>query len=361
MQQFINRFLVSAIALLSSSVVLADEMVLAGNVEKGPDPLGHAPIGVMGDHMHKKGEWMVSYRYMTMDMEDNLQGDESISADEIVRQPNPNAPPPFLRVVPVEMQTEMHMVGLMYAPSDDVTLMAMLNYVSKEMDHITYQGMMGTNQLGTFSTEASGIGDTKVSAMFRLYDSHHHKVHLNFGVSLPTGDIDNRDTVLTPMNMNMEMRLPYAMQLGSGTYDWVPGVTYNGKHDRIAWGAQYMATLRTGSNDEGYSYGDVHKITGWGAYRMADWISGSLRLSWRDQDSIDGMDSQIMAPVQTANPDNYGGQRLDLGVGVNIVGQSGALKGHRLALEYEVPLEQDVNGIQMEMQSMLTLGYQYAF
>ena len=29
----------------------------------------HAPIGVMGEHMHKKGEWMLSYRYMYMDME----------------------------------------------------------------------------------------------------------------------------------------------------------------------------------------------------------------------------------------------------------------------------------------------------
>ena len=32
-------------------------------------PDGHAPISVMGDHMHAMGEWMVSYRYMTMDME----------------------------------------------------------------------------------------------------------------------------------------------------------------------------------------------------------------------------------------------------------------------------------------------------
>ena len=28
----------------------------------------HAPIGVMGDHMHKKGKFMTSYRYMYMDM-----------------------------------------------------------------------------------------------------------------------------------------------------------------------------------------------------------------------------------------------------------------------------------------------------
>jgi len=28
---------------------------------------GHAPIGVMADHMHKAGEYMLSYRFMNMD------------------------------------------------------------------------------------------------------------------------------------------------------------------------------------------------------------------------------------------------------------------------------------------------------
>jgi hypothetical protein len=34
-------------------------------------PDGHAPISVMGDHYHKKGEFMFSYRFMPMWMEDN--------------------------------------------------------------------------------------------------------------------------------------------------------------------------------------------------------------------------------------------------------------------------------------------------
>jgi hypothetical protein len=42
-------------------------------------PDGHAPISVMGDHMHAMGEWMVSYRYMTMDMEGLLDGSNEVS------------------------------------------------------------------------------------------------------------------------------------------------------------------------------------------------------------------------------------------------------------------------------------------
>ena len=40
-------------------------------------PDGHGPISVMGDHMHKMGEWMISCRYMTMDMKGLNKGSNS--------------------------------------------------------------------------------------------------------------------------------------------------------------------------------------------------------------------------------------------------------------------------------------------
>ena len=43
----------------------------------------HAPIGVMGDHIHKKGEWMTSYRYMHMDMPDNYTGTTKQSISDV--------------------------------------------------------------------------------------------------------------------------------------------------------------------------------------------------------------------------------------------------------------------------------------
>ena len=43
-------------------------------------PDGHAPISVMGDHMHAMGEWMVSYRYMTMDMKGLLKGSDDVTS-----------------------------------------------------------------------------------------------------------------------------------------------------------------------------------------------------------------------------------------------------------------------------------------
>lgn len=326
----------------------------------------HAPISVMGDHMHKQGEWMVSYRYMSMAMSGNLLGDKGISDSEIATtQANPYAGmpmmPPTLRVVPQEMTTAMHMVGVMYAPSDDITLMAMFNYIDKIMQLKTYQGMMGATELGYFDSASSGMGDTKLGVLYRLFDNSTHHLHANLSVSLPTGAIDKSGEVLTPMNMRMQARLPYAMQLGSGTVDWLPGITYTGKAGDTTWGAQYVITLRNSENDEGYQLGNEQALNAWGQYSISPSVSVGVGGEYLSSDAISGMDDEIMLPVQTANPANYGRDVVNAKASLNWVGQQGALRDHRFALEYSVPIKQEVNGLQMEMDSMFTFGYQKAF
>lgn len=324
----------------------------------------HAPAGVSGAELMMKGRWMVSYSFMRMEMKDNLDGSSSISPEEIVTTvPNiffgTPGQPPTLRVVPTEMTTDMHMFGLMYAPTDKITVMGMLPYLDRSMKHTTFQGGAGTTELGTFTTNASGIGDFKVNGLFGIYDDGRHRVHINAGLSLPTGSIDEKDTVLAPNGMRPELRLPYPMQLGSGTYDLLPGVTYKGRDGDIGWGGQYMATLRTGENDEDYTLGDIHQLTGWGSYSWTPGASASLRLTYRSTDEIDGQDPKIVAPVQTANPDFQGGDRIDLGIGVNFSAQEGDWRGLRFGAELGIPLEQDLNGPQMEADWNLTAVVRY--
>ncbi|MGB0513911.1 MAG: transporter [Wenzhouxiangellaceae bacterium] len=333
--------------------------------DSGPSPLGHAPISVMGEHLHKKGEWMVSYRYMHMDMAGNRSGTDSISPDEIATTV-PNrffgrpGQPPTLRVVPTDMTMDMHMFGLMYAPSDQVTLMFMGNYIEKEMDHITFAGGMGTNRLGTFTTKSSGFGDTSASALIRLWTEGRHVVHATAGVSAPTGSNTERDRILTPMGMTPSPRLPYPMQLGSGSWSSIIGLTHNWYGDRWSYGSQWRSLIRLHENDEDYTLGDEHRLTTWAAYRLAPRVSASLRLEGLRRGNIDGIDPNIVAPVQTADPNNQGIKRLDVGLGLNFAA-SGSLAGHRLAVEWLTPVYQDLDGPQLETDWILTLGWQYAF
>lgn len=352
--RWLKAMALSSILTSIASPLLADENHGAHKPVRAD---GHAPIGVMGDHLHKKGEWMLSYRYMYMDMEGSRIGTNRVSRQEIAADPT-------IAVVPTKMAMQMHMLGAMYAPSDRITLMAMLPILDKDMDHITFAGGDPDIVKGTFNTRATGLGDINLSSLIGIYNNGTTNIHLNAGLSLPTGSITERDDVLSPMAMgpqNPTLRLPYAMQLGTGTFDLLPGITLQSRSGDFSYGAQYMARIHLGTNDEGYSWGDKHELTAWAAYQWAPWISTSLRVIASTQDTIDGRDSQIGAPVQTADPDNYGGERIDLLGGVNLIVPSGTMKGHRFALEAGAPIYQDLNGPQMERDFTLTFGWQKAF
>ncbi|MEL6980295.1 MAG: transporter [Pseudomonadota bacterium] len=366
------RIPLAAAAALSFSVAAAPLTVAHGDHAadaggRGPHDHGgvvradsHAPIGVMGDHMHKAGEFMLSYRFMHMDMDGSRDGTDSLSPAEITEFSSPFGPG-SIRVVPTDMQMGMHMVGGMYAPSDWLTLMAMGSYITKEMDHVTFAGPAGATKRGEFTTRSEGLGDTKISGLIRVFEDETHHVHLNAGVSVPTGSIEETDDVLTPMGTRPTVRLPYSMQLGSGTFDLLPGVTYTGQSAPFAWGAQAKGVIRLGENDEGYALGDEIHGTAWASYAPEPWISLSGRLIGTSKGAIDGRDPNIAAPVQTADPDNYGGETVEFGVGVNLAGSEGWLRGHRIGAEFVAPLYRDLNGPQMETDWTLTVGYQFAF
>ena len=325
-------------------------------------PDDHAPIGVMGDHTHKKGEWMFSYRFMQMLMEGNRDGTSRVSPQTIAttttnRFANPPMMPPTLRVVPTKMTMSMHMLGAMYAPTNDITLMAMTNYIAKDMDHITFQGPAGSTELGTFTTRTSGIGDTTLAALISLPSAEQHRWHATVGVSLPTGSIDESDQILTPMNTRPSPRLPYPMQLGSGTFDLIGGLTYSNRGERWGWGAQWRSTVRTGENDENYTLGDEHLLQSWASYRLSSSASLSARIVFRERGNIDGIDSLIVAPVQTADPDRQGFDRLDAGLGLNVLVPG---TRHRLALELTTPVRQNLDGPQLETDWEATVGWQLA-
>lgn len=309
----------------------------------GSRPDSHAPIGVMGDHIHKAGEWMFSYRFMRMDMDGNRDGSERLSTDDVFSR--------GYMVAPTSMTMDMHMFGVMYAPTDQVTFMAMLPYLSTEMDHAT---RMGTS----FTTRSAGFGDVKLSALVGVLDHPGRRVHLNLGVSLPSGSIDERDD--TPAARNA--KLPYPMQLGSGTYDLLLGATYSGQAQHWSWGGQALATVRTGENDNQYRLGNRFESSLWLARVLNPDNSVSVRIHYEDLRDVHGADPDLNPMmVPTADPSLRAGRRANLLLGWNFNGKQGLLKGQRLALELGVPVYQNLDGPQLETDLTYTLGWQYAF
>ncbi len=358
----------STIASLSTSTVLAQELNISSHDHTKGHSNGHvhpegpaAPISIMGDHVHDKGEWMVSYRVGHMFMDGNQQGTDNISPSEIVSTvSNPNGPPANLRVVPTEMSMTMHMLGAMYGVTDKLTAMVMTSYIFKDMDHLTFAGGTGTTELGTFNTKSSGFGDTRIGGIYNIFENHNHRINLQMGISLPTGSITEEDDVLTPMNTRPTLRLPYAMQLGSGTFDALPGITYVGHSGKWGWGTQLNGIIRLQSeNSAGYRLGNQAQLTGWGAYEVGKGLTLNAIIRAETLGDINGSDDRITAPVQTADPDNYGGDWVEIGAG--FIYEPQKLENLSIGLDLRTPIYQDLNGVQLERDYALTAGITFRF
>ena len=94
MKKFLIPFLGSV--LLCSNMMVAQEKWSSNRAD------GHAPISIMGDHTHNKGEFMLSYQYMPMWMDGLINGSDEIENGEAFDR---------YMAVPQDMRMDMHMIG----------------------------------------------------------------------------------------------------------------------------------------------------------------------------------------------------------------------------------------------------------
>ncbi len=322
--------LCSIVAILFSFSAMADHSAI-----------NHAPIGVMGDHVHKKGEFMMSVRLMRMAMDSMGSGTEELSDSEYSQN-----------IKPQDMTMDMLMIGAMYGLNDTFTFMPMINVVSKDMN--LRNNMMSVD----FDTGTTGIGDTKFFVLQKMKEQAGHSLALfKYGVSLPTGDIEVEDTI----PVMGEVLLPYPMQLGSGTFDLSVGGTYQwyfSNNKNIGIDALY--THRLGENDQDYTFGDEFYVNLWGAYSYSKEWSFSTRLNWHWRDNINGDSKDLTitsAMNPTADPEAQGGNWANLFIGTNFSFDT----GDRIAFEIGFPINQNVQGVQMLQELNMVLGWQKLF
>jgi nitrous oxide reductase accessory protein NosL len=322
----------------------------AGHMAPGSQMMSSPGFGDDIYHTHPAGMWMVNYKFMHMDMRGLRDGTTDVSMRKVI--PMMGTKYGYM-MAPTEMTMDMHMLMVMYGITDNLTVMAMANYQINEMDMVMNMGM-GNKREPVMRT--SGLGDTEVRGIYKI--NKHFTGSL--GLSLPTGDIEKEFET-----MGMTFRDPYDMQLGSGSYDLKPAITYSSLSDdgKWNWGAQAMYTWHTDKNDNGWSYGDSLKVTGW-LQRAFGPASAWLRMAYSDTGRIRGEDDEIEklldpmmgAPTPDADPSNYGGQRLDGMLGLSF--PNGPVS---IGVEGGVPLYQNLNGLQLETQWFLSASIQIMF
>lgn len=265
------------------------------------------------------------------------------------------------------MDMHMHMFGMMFATTDRLTLMAMVNYVEMDMHlqaappapvhghgHAAPAPAHGHGHAGSFGHSSDGLGDITLTALYKFYDCRRQRAHFHLGIGLPTAEVEHKQGGVF---------LPYGMQSGRGIWDIRPGVTWLGQADGWSWGAQATGIFGLeDENDAGFAFGDQIDVNLWIALPISESLSISGRLNYWHQEAIDG---HYNGPHLHAAPPhfqaNYGGEILFGGVGLNWYGRQGLLKGHRFAAEILWPLSQDLNGVGMERDYTATIGWQKAF
>jgi len=317
-------------------------MVMGMDMSAMMRPDAMPPAAVVGGMYPKAGRVMTAAGFMHMDMQGNRDGTDSVSTSEVLAA---------FPVAPLAMDMEMAMAGVMYGVTDDFSIMGMTSYVWKSMPHVTRGGKR-------FTTTSEGIGDVRLLGTYRFWRSAGHNLAFTAGLSLPTGSTDERDA--TPAGPDQV--LPYPMQIGSGTFDLLPAVTYTGRSQNWSWGGQAQGVLRLGRNDEGYALGDTYTVSLWIARRWSEWLSSSLRLTGEVVENIDGADQRLNpAVVPTADPDLRGGEILSVNLGVNVMVPSGPLMGTRFAVEGGLPVLQRLDGPQVERDYTVSVKLMKAF
>lgn len=358
-----TRIKLSIICALSASVLTVHSWADLGHDEEEAmlRPDSHAPIGVMGDHLHSDGEWMVSVRTMSMKMSGHRAGENKLTTDEVFER--------GFTAAATDMDMDMQMLGVMYAPSDRVTLMAMANYVSMDMTMLSQGGASHGHDmdmpmemdeamdmsLTTMGHSTEGWGDLKLTALVKMFENETGRVHLNIGLSAPTGSVDEM------MHGTFQ---PYGMQLGSGTWDSLLGATFVSKYyDSFSWGAQALGTIRLeDEGDSGFSRADALEASIWGSWLLSKNVSVGSRLIYNAEGALEGhyngSHNHSAPPHFQAN---YGGDVLQAALSLNYVFQEGALRGNRIALEASVPVYQQLNGVGMNREETITFGWQLAW
>ena len=340
------NFIALTISLAIASFVNSDEIPLADS---------HGPISIMGDHMHKIGELMFSYRFGQMKMNNVANGTKKININSIMSSPNgaSNNLGTYMNA-PISMKMNMHMFGGMYAPTDNLNFMIMSSYQEKVMIH----QRMSMDGGSRFNVNSSGISDTRISSLINLFNNDLIKTHIGIGLSLPTGSINKRDR--TPASSNS--RLGYSMQNGTGTYDLLLFMNNINKIGKLKVGEQllYKKAL-SGNNSKNYKYGDVFELNIWSSYRWIDNVSSSIKLSYNYQKKMNGSDDE-MNPRMSPAMDSYnkGHNKINLGFGVNFVNTSKIFKNHRIGIEGIFPIYQNFRGLQMQETFRFVVGWQYA-
>ncbi|MEZ0392407.1 MAG: hypothetical protein ACAH59_09340 [Pseudobdellovibrionaceae bacterium] len=176
----------------------------------------------------------------------------------------------------------MQLMSLQYQYSDKWTFQVMATY----LDNYVETKMYGPGGLTVYKDRTTGMGDTVFSAFTPLYASAEALVLADVGVSVPTGDIDQKNEYYP------QYHYAYNMQNGSGTYDAVTGLTALSFQGNTQLGSHLTGIFRNGRNANGYGLGNLFRADAWVDYNTKWGLTPRLVGYYKHKGAVRGEDQQ---------------------------------------------------------------------
>ena len=79
------------------------------------------------------------------------------------------------------------------------------------------------------------------------------------------------------------------MQIGSGSYEFLPGISYSSNYNQFYYGGQINNIFRLNNNKHNYKLGDHYNITSWIGKKINRNFSLSARLNYNKNESIENI------------------------------------------------------------------------
>lgn len=310
-------------------------------------PDGVAPVSIVNDRTLGSGILEVSYRYARMEAQGLKFGKEVFTEDEALE---------LFTFVPLERTAEGHMATISFGATDDVTVSVTGGWVTKTRT--------SANEEVFFSTEASGMTDIEADALWQVYDAGPWRGHLQMGVIIPTGSIDEAGDFPASDDFGAVSgaQLPYDMQIGTGSLTLVPGLGGQVMNSVGSVGGQVRGYFAVMDNGRDWKPGNRVEGLVWLAHRFNDVVSASAGVRASAANAIQGADPDLETlrdPGDLAL--SFATERVDLPLGVNLRMTEGPLAGHRLGIEAIWTVHEETDGPQLAADWGFVIGWQKEF
>lgn len=357
-QRLAEIFSASTLIVLSLSTFAAAQTTPAELIDMSLEDLLDLDISESDVKMQKK-YWEFNLSYTKGSFGGYKSGTTELSFQDVLFSQGELRSSQNYPVVPTFICQNAIYASASYHISDRTSLSVSVPYITQSTDHIS--SVPGFQE---FILKTEGIGDIAVALAHGKKLSNGDNLTGVIGVRLPVGSID--ETGDTPRNgPNTLERLPYTMQLGSGTLDLTGSVTYLRNVKDFSVGVNVNGVLRTGKNDNDYRLGNNMGTSIFARYTKNHHFQPGVRLSARHIGRINGADTSLQIsgpfpfPASITDPSNYGGEKVSATATVRSCIKSDCLLS--FSAEYSKPIYQNLNGTQPMERNSFSLGTSLKF